>query len=416
MDICTRRAIASQNDRGSKASPDTILNATTRTVHRRGKSMSRRTGQNGTVEQRNGAWRGRFLVDVPGQVERQKRSVVLGSKKDMTKSEAKHKLKEIIRQEGIDLPTYVIPSTQSFAQKVEQWEWSYVVKRKPSNQELMRYHMRVYLLPRWGKTPVELITAQAVNEWIGAPELAHLSPITIKGIVSTLQLALGRRFGRGAISYPSQGEAQDDPRCYLAEEVKKIVVAAKGQYKVLFKLAAETGARAGELYALTADDLLFEHNVIRINKSMFRQKVGSPKTKNASRWVNVKPYVMQMLKAHLNGRTEGLVFQTRRKTPLVNSTVLNKHLHPVLRKLGIERGGMHGFRHHRVSTLVMAGTAIEVIKKWIGHGSEEMIRRYTHLRPDFMQEELARVPDFAVDFGPKVVVFDPFDPKLQAVA
>lgn len=179
--------------------------------------------------------------------------------------------------------------------------------------------------------------------------------------------------------------------------MNKIVGTAKGQYKVRFKSAAETGARAGELYALTVDDLLFQHNVIRINKSMYRQKVGSPKTKNATRWVNVKPYAMEMLKAHLNDRTEGLVFQTRRKTPLVNSTVLNKHLHPLLRKLGLERGGMHGFRHHRVSTLVMAGTAIEAIKKWISHGSEEMIRRYTRLRPDFMQDELARVPDLAIE-------------------
>jgi integrase len=280
----------------------------------------------------------------------------------------------------------------------------------------MRYHLKVYLLPKWGKTPVELITAQVVNEWVGAPELAHLSPVTVKGIVSTLQLALGKRFGRGAVSYPSKGEVEDDPRCYLAEEVRQIVEAAKGQDKVLFKLAAETGARAGELYALTVDDLLFQHNVIRINKSMYRQKVGSPKTKNATRWVNVKPYVMEMLKAHLNGRTEGLVFQSRRKTPLVNCVVLNKHLHPLLRSLGLERGGMHGFRHHRVSTLVMAGTAIEVIKKWIGHGSEEMIRRYTHLRPDFMRDELARVPDFTLEIGSKIAVFDPFDPKLQAVA
>jgi integrase len=164
------------------------------------------------------------------------------------------------------------------------------------------------------------------------------------------------------------------------------------------------------------NDLLFEHNVVRINKSMYRQKVGSPKTKNATRWVNVKPYVMEMLKHHLNGRTEGLVFRSKRGTPLVNCVVLNKHLHPLLRKLGLERGGMHGFRHHRVSTLVMAGTPMAVIKKWIGHGSEEMVNRYTHLRPDFMQDELARVPDFAGEFGSKTAVIDPFDPKLKAVA
>jgi integrase len=112
------------------------------------------------------------------------------------------------------------------------------------------------------------------------------------GIVKTLQTALGKRFGRGAISYPSKDEVEVDPRCYLAEEVQKIVEAAKGQYQVLFKLAAETGARAGELTALTVDDLLFAHNVIRINKGMYRQKAGSPKTRNATRWINVKPYVM----------------------------------------------------------------------------------------------------------------------------
>jgi integrase len=233
--------------------------------------------------------------------------------------------------------------------------------------------------------------------------------------VSTLQLALGKRFGRGAISFPSRLEGEEDPRCYLAEEVEQIVAAAKGQYKVLFKFAAETGARAGEIYALTVDDILFSHNVIRINKSMYKQKTGSPKTKNATRWVNVKPYVMEMLKAHLNGRTEGLVFMSKWKTPLVNCTVLNKHLHPLLRELGLERGGMHGFRHHRVSTLVMAGTAVEVIKKWIGHGSEEMIRRYTHLRPDFMQDELARVPDFPSQLGAKVAEIAPFAPQ-EAVA
>jgi integrase len=341
---------------------------------------------------------------------------VLGFKKDMTGSTAKRKLKKIIRHEGIDLPTYVIPSTENFAHKVEKWEETYVAKMKPSNQDLLRYHTKVYLVPKWGKTAVEFITAQAVNEWLVAPELAHLAPSTIKGIVTTLQLAPGKRFSKGAISYPSKTDVEDDPQCFTAEEVQKIVEAAKGQDRILFKLAAETGARAGELYASTVGDLLVEYNVVHINKCMYRQKVGSPKTKNAIRWVNVKPYVMEMLKQHLNGRKDGLVFRSRRKTALVNSTILDKHLHPLLRKLGLERVGMHGFRHHRVSTLVMAGTPMAVIKKWIGHGSEEMVNRYTHLRPDFMQDELARVPDFTPNFGSKIALIDSFDPKLKAVA
>ena len=77
---------------------------------------------------------------------------------------------------------------------------------------------------------------------------------------------------------------------------------------------------------------------------------------------------------------------------------------------------MHDFRHYRVSTLVMAGTSIEVIKKWIGHGSEEMIRRYTHLRPDFMQSEVEKVPDYEPRLGSKIAVIDPVDPQIVVAA
>ena len=57
-----------------------------------------------------------------------------------------------------------------------------------------------------------------------------------------------------------------------------------------------------------------------------------------------------------------------------------------------------------------------VIKKWIGHSSEEMVNLYTHLRPDFMQDELARVPDFIPESVSKNAEFAHFDPEVQAVA
>jgi hypothetical protein len=60
-------------------------------------------------------WRGRYLVDVPGQFERIKRAVVLGSVKKMSKSAARRKLKETIAETGINSPRYRIPSTDTFA-------------------------------------------------------------------------------------------------------------------------------------------------------------------------------------------------------------------------------------------------------------------------------------------------------------
>ncbi|HJY84354.1 MAG TPA: hypothetical protein VKK81_25140 [Candidatus Binatia bacterium] len=58
--------------------------------------MSKRSGQDGQVFLRCGRWVGRFYVDVSGQEKRIRRAVVLGMKKELTKPEAKLKLKKIL--------------------------------------------------------------------------------------------------------------------------------------------------------------------------------------------------------------------------------------------------------------------------------------------------------------------------------
>jgi integrase len=103
---------------------------------------------------------------------------------------------------------------------------------------------------------------------------------------------------------------------------------------------------------------------------------------------------------YLNGRQEGLVFPSKNGKPLRNNNVLRRHLHPTLQALSIREGGMHGFRHGRVSFLVENNTPVEVIKAWVGHGSERMVRRYTHLRPQYRSRVLASIPSL---IGNKIV-------------
>src|SRR3981189_3544682 len=88
------------------------------TARKRKKSMSRRIGQNGTVEVRNGAYRGRWFEDVADQPQRVKRSVVLDFVKEMRKTEARRKLRSIIEATGSNSPSYVIPSSDLFAKRV----------------------------------------------------------------------------------------------------------------------------------------------------------------------------------------------------------------------------------------------------------------------------------------------------------
>jgi len=362
----------------------------------------------GTVEVRNGQYRGRWMEDtITGRV---RRAAVLGSAKDMTRSQARRKLVGIIQQAGVNTMT-ALPDSALFASKVKEFELTYVAKRKPSFQATLRSHLK-RLVKTFGHMPADSITADAVNQWVGSDDVRGLSVISVKGLVSTLQTALRRRFGEGEISYPSIVEPEDDEKRFTPEEVRHIVSKATGMYRVLFVLAAETGMRAGELYALRPHDILWSHKQIRVTKAAWNGKLQSPKTKNAVRFVPVKDSMLTMLRSHLLGRTEGFVFESKRGTVLQNTTVLGRHLHPILREAGIPMRGMHGFRHHRVSVLVEQGVNVALIRKWVGHGSQQMIDHYTHLSPDYGQDEMRRLPSVADSFT-KTLETDPFDPKIE---
>ena len=389
----------------------TVFPAVPTSARKRRKSMSRRIGQNGTVEKRNGAYRGRWFEDVAGQSQRVKRSIVLGFVTQMRKKQAENKLREILKAKGLNCPSYSIPATHLFGKRVKWWEENYLSRQKPSTRKTMSYHVRKYLVPKWGTYPLDEITTDRVNEWIGEPELQHLSRGSLRHLVTTLCLILGKWFGKKKINYPSITEEQKETVCYTPEEMSKIVSASQGMWKVLFATAAETGARAGELYALEVPDIDFARNIIHIRRAVWEGQKQSTKTTNAVRAIDVQPNLIAMLKDYLNGRASGLLFHSRNGKPLRNNNVLRRRLHPTLQVCAIRAGGMHGFRHGRVSFLVENGTPVEVIKAWIGHGSESMVRRYTHLRPKYRASELAKIPSL---IGTKIDVFDPL--TLEAVA
>lgn len=359
-------------------------------TRKQGKALSRRIGQNGYVETRNGAYRGRYLLDVPGQEKRVNKAVVLGFVRDMTKSEARRKLKSIIAAEGMNETSYAIPSSESFEKRVARWRLNYLVRQKPSTQHTTDYHLDKYLLPHWGPQPVDMIREEIVNEWIST--LARLAPATQRGILKTLQMSLGRIFDKKLIHFPSKLTATRQHPCHSPEQMQMIVAGARDPYRTLLAIAAETGMRSGEIYGLHAEDVDLQRLLIHVRRSVWRGKPQSPKSDRAYRSIDIQSGLAEMIRTHLNGRTSGYLFQTRLGTPFKHSRILNRVLYPLLRKLSIPRSGMHAFRHGRVSYLVECNTPIETIRAWIGHGGDSMVKMYTHLRPEYRRKVLNMIP------------------------
>ena len=53
--------------------------------------------------------------------------------------------------------------------------------------------------------------------------------------------------------------------------------------------------------------------------------------------------------------------------------------------------GWHVFRHSFCSNCAAAGIDQRIINSWVGHQTEEMVKRYRHLIPNQQQEAIAKV-------------------------
>jgi hypothetical protein len=227
------------------------------------KYVSKRSGQTGQVLLRNNRWIGRYYVDVPAKFKRQRRAVVLGSKSELTKPEAKLKLLTIITAEGVNTPEHLersLKPPKTFSDVADAWQ----SKRLPQLKESTRYMapklIAKYLRPFFGHMPVTEIKTGSVNDWISGLQSNGLEPKTVHNLWKMFRAMMNWHAQQNdeptRKRYPIlPALSHDEQRRFTQEEIGQIVNAAKRQYKVLFHLAAATGLRAGELFGLHVEDL-----------------------------------------------------------------------------------------------------------------------------------------------------------------
>ena len=363
------------------------------------KYMSKRAGQAGQVFLRNGRWVGRFYVDVREQTQRVRKAVVLGMKKELTKPQARLKLKTMLSEEGVNTPEHLERSLKPptlFNAVADSWE----SKRLPQLKESSRYSapklITKHLRPFFGRMPLEEIKTGVVNDWLAEMQKVELEPKTIHNLWKMFRAIMNWHSQQNDEQprkwYPTLPIIpEDEQRWFTQAEARRIVEAASGQYKVLFHLASSSGLRAGELFGLHVEDLDLNGGKIRVRRSVWRGQEVTPKTRKGYRDVFIDSATVQMLKDHLGSRTAGRVFETRNGTPLENHNVVRQVLKPICKRLGIEQGGMHAFRHGRVSHLQQNGVPPDFTRSQIGHSNLRTTSMYTHFSPEFVRQTVERL-------------------------
>lgn len=346
-------------------------------------------------------WHGRYYADVAGQNERRRASVPLGPVKEMTKTEAKRKLRTMLEQMGLNADDHLVrveKNARTFASVAEWWRENKLSLFKPSCQENMGDQIDRYLLPHFGALSMTAITEDRVQEFIailartlytrnckdGEQVKRLLSPKSVRNIVGLLTQVLGKKHCSGwELRFP---EVPIKEQRYLTcDEMRQVVNAAKGQWKVLWATLAGTGMRVSEAIGLHVEDVDLKSGSVIIRRSDWKGREITPKTRRGYRIASIDPLLAEMLRVHIGKRTSGRLFCTRNGTPLGRRNV-NRNLYGTLKELRISKAGPHAFRHGRVSVLAANGVPQKLQEEWVGHSSYRVTERYTHFDDAYRQK------------------------------
>jgi hypothetical protein len=126
------------------------------------RSMSRRSGQNGSVYVKDPQYIGRYRVDVPGQNKRVRRTVVIGNIDQFTRPQAERWLSKFIKDEGINDASHLARSQSpviTFGLAARGWKDHHLlVNKKRSSQRSMTCELNKHILPHLKDTPLEEIS------------------------------------------------------------------------------------------------------------------------------------------------------------------------------------------------------------------------------------------------------------------
>lgn len=184
-----------------------------------------------------------------------------------------------------------------------------------------------------------------------------------------------------------------------AEQVKRFLnIAFANRLYALYFTALDTGARQGELFALSWSDIDFEKGTISFVRSLEERKgrlrIKDIKTSNGRRRVALSLPGIEALRIHrrlmvAEQHFEGCpVFCYSAGKWLRKSNTTRRTFDPLIKRAGVPRIRFHDLRHTCATLLLLDNVNVKVVSERLGHGGIEMtLSTYAHVLPS-MQERV----------------------------
>jgi len=414
---------------------------------KRGKSLSRRTGQSGHIE-KSGRWYVvRYWKDIAGQEKRQlvrERICSISGPGSLSKSERKRKAKELIQASGVDSAEYfttvVKPNPTGISLREQSVVWlenSQNRKRVPIGNNYavtIQGALDKWILPVIGDLPLGGVDNLTVKPLIDKMSAAGLSARTItkyiefvQQIVASLKGPNGepvhkRVWDAETMDLPVVNQSEQKRPSLKADPISKLIQGSSGQEQALYVLLAATGMRVSEALALEMKHFINDGRTLVVEQQVEKDVphiVQHLKTDAAKREIDLHPDIAEYLRNYTTGKT-GLLFKTANNTPYLNGSIERRWLTPRLKEMGLDEKGMgwHAFKRFRKTWLRGQRCLEDINNFWMAHRPQTMSELYSHLHEELQLrlDEAQRVGyGFALPASKNTSVV-PMIPKSQKTA
>jgi integrase len=386
-------------------------------VKRRGKSMSRRTGQRGHIERSGRWWVVRWWIDVPGQEERRhmrEKICPISGLGSLSKSERQRRAREIIVASGADTEEYFKQVVKkkgggiTFREQAKQW-FNHIQNRRrkpvaPATLELWESCLDNWINPNIGDLPLSEVNNAVLKSLVAKMVEGGLSAKSINTYSQVVKMAVAsavndegeeiypREWNNEFIDMPVVEEEKQNTPTFSSEVMTGLASWKKKRERMIFILCGVTGLRIGEALAIeinkhVSPDFLTISIQQKIHHGRVEQRL---KTANGGRQVDLHPAIAALLKEFVGDRTTGFLFCTRTGKPLAPSNIIRRHLHKALKELnyinphtGTHKAGNHAFRRFRNTYLRNYTDCPEgLYKYWLGHAGKDMSDLYDKIKED----------------------------------
>lgn len=328
---------------------------------------------------------------------------------------------------------YVDRSSISVAGYLREWLDTHALEVRPATLAGYRYQAERYVIPHIGHMRVQALRPMTLTKLYidlldhGGKDGRPLSRRTVDYVHATVRKALNDAVHVDGLLPSNPAMKAKRPKAktkavhdvWDAAQLRLFLDQVKDhQWFPLYRLAAYSGARRGELLALKWSDVDWSNNLIRIRASagmVENRRVEGTTKSGRERRVSLDEQTIAALREHRKrqiGQQEvagaswedtGLVFTNGLGRPIYPTSVYARLVRAVSdynaanevrpkREQGspLPRSRFHDLRHVHATLLLKAGVPVHVVAARLGHADPSVtLRVYAHVIP----EQAAEVAD-----------------------